>query len=474
MTNLNFRACLFSAFAFVGLVMFGAHAAEPDPALGKVLVQAHGHTPVESVLDDAAWLEGHWIGSRYPGHQVEHIVLPVASNHMPGFVRSWDGDDVFFFEITNFESLDGVLHYRVKHFSDDLTGWEAADEVVSRPLLGKNNDSLQFDSITFERTSQDSFTVYYRFPDGPREGELLTIPFFRSGAPTVDDSADLTAVRKIFSDLDNRDLLPADQLKNYDQDAVILPPGETEIRGLAAIRRHLANVRDQAVVEMTHHVIELSSFADTVIVQGKAVGTAQPHGDPDKYPFETKNLILFRRAPDQSLKIWKVIYNQAPDTAGSDPELYTRAPHNPFANFLGTWALKEGRFEQVWDGETLETVTILGHRTECSVINTSQSTLCRVNAGDFQGHILWAYDEEQKEFGHLSHFGTSRLGQGRGQIEDDGSLRIRVSFSDEPDGTFREYRYDWVSEDEYIMQSIQYDASNLPTGNRYGGTFIRE
>jgi len=32
-------------------------------------------------------------------------------------------------------------------------------------------------------------------------------------------------------------------------------------------------------------------------------------------------------------------------------------PGNPFARFFGEWTLKDDRFQQVWDGKTVETLT---------------------------------------------------------------------------------------------------------------------
>lgn len=146
---------------------------------------------------------------------------------------------------------------------------------------------------------------------------------------------------------------------------------------------------------------------------------------------------------------------------------------NPFARFVGIWKLKDDLFQQVWDGETVETLTIPNHRTDCGPINTNGSALCVVDAGDIKGHILWAFDQRTRTFGHLSHFGAARMGQGTGAIGPDDMLRIEIRFSDEPARHYRIYTYEWKSADEYKMISRQYDATDVPTGNWYGGTFVR-
>ncbi len=145
----------------------------------------------------------------------------------------------------------------------------------------------------------------------------------------------------------------------------------------------------------------------------------------------------------------------------------------PFQRFDGEWKLKDDKFQQVWDGETVETLSIPGHRTNCSRVNTSKSILCVVDAVDFQGHILWAVNPETRAVSHLSHFGESRLGRGTGHMEENGDLMLSIRFTDEPQGSSRKYTYTWVSDDEYVMRSVQYDESGEPTGNWYGGTFVR-
>lgn len=144
-----------------------------------------------------------------------------------------------------------------------------------------------------------------------------------------------------------------------------------------------------------------------------------------------------------------------------------------FERFIGEWKLKDDRFQQVWDGQTLETLSIPGHRTNCEPVNTSQSILCMVDAVDFEGHILWTVEDNQKTVSHLSSFGSSRIGRGTGSLDEDGNLSLSIAFADEPEGTYRQYTYVWKSDDEYEMVSTQYSLDGEPTGNWYAGSFVR-
>lgn len=146
---------------------------------------------------------------------------------------------------------------------------------------------------------------------------------------------------------------------------------------------------------------------------------------------------------------------------------------NPFKKYFGEWTLKENKFQQVWDGKTIETLNIPHHHTECKPVNTGKSILCVVDAGDLKGHILWTYDSDKKKVHHLSHFGSSRNGVGSGTLDGDRNLTTTVSFQGEPEGSYRIYEYKWISENEYSMLSRQYDSKGNPTANWYGGSFIR-
>ncbi len=146
---------------------------------------------------------------------------------------------------------------------------------------------------------------------------------------------------------------------------------------------------------------------------------------------------------------------------------------NPFAPFFGEWTLKDDKFQQVWDGKTVETLAIPNHHTRCAAVNTDRSVLCVVDAGGLKGHIFWTYDSARKQVHHLSHFGTSRNGVGTGELDEKGNLHSRVSFQDEPEGSYRLYEYVWLTKDEYTMMSRQYASDGKPTGNWYGGVFVR-
>lgn len=145
----------------------------------------------------------------------------------------------------------------------------------------------------------------------------------------------------------------------------------------------------------------------------------------------------------------------------------------PFAAFLGTWTLKNQEFRQIWDTKTLQIVDIPSHFTNCNKVNTEKSMLCVIESPGLSGHIMWSFNADKQTVHHLSHFGDSRNGVGIGALDQDNNLHLRVSFQGEPEGSYRIYRYIWISEDEYSMKSTQYNKQHQPTGNFYSATFVK-
>ncbi len=145
---------------------------------------------------------------------------------------------------------------------------------------------------------------------------------------------------------------------------------------------------------------------------------------------------------------------------------------NPFVKFIGEWALKNDDWTQNWGGDT-ETIKIPGHHTVSSEINTDNSLLSIIDGPEPNGHIFWSYNPNTKVVFHSSSFGTIRVGQGQGTVNENGDLQLKISFEGETKGTYRIYTYTWLSLDEYALKSIQFDTKGKPTGLFYEGNFIR-
>ncbi len=140
--------------------------------------------------------------------------------------------------------------------------------------------------------------------------------------------------------------------------------------------------------------------------------------------------------------------------------------------FFGEWTLKNDNWTQNW-GNNTETIKIPNHHTISREINTDNSLLSIIDGPEPNGHIFWSYNPKTKEVFHLSSFGTIRAGNGKGTINKNGDVELKLTFEGEPKDTYRIYNYKWVNENEYHMKSLQFGENNEPTGLFYEGTFIR-
>jgi len=156
----------------------------------------------------------------------------------------------------------------------------------------------------------------------------------------------------------------------------------------------------------------------------------------------------------------------------SNSKISSLESNNPFVKFFGEWTLKNDDWSQNW-GYGTEHIKIPKHHTISKGINTKNSLLSIIDGPEPNGHILWSYNPNTKEVHHLSSFGEIRAGNGKGTIDKNGNVTLKLFFEGEPKGTYRRYTYSWVNDNEYKLKSTQFDENDKPTGLFYGGTFIR-
>ena len=171
-------------------------------------------------------------------------------------------------------------------------------------------------------------------------------------------------------------------------------------------------------------------------------------------------------------KLVIVLFVLIPFLNGNAQKDNTLQSKNLFKKFIGEWTLKNDDWSQNW-GSGRENIKIPGHHTICKALNTENSLLAVIDGTPTYGHVFWTYNPVTKEVEHLSSFGESRTGVGKGTVNENGNVTLKISFEGEPVGTYRLYTYKWVNANEYDLMSVQYDAKDKPTGNFYGGTFIR-
>ncbi len=87
-------------------------------------------SPLASI-DQVAWIAGHWKGEAFGGITEEIWSPPQAGSMMASF-RLINKGVVSFYEIEIIREINGSLVLELKHFNNDLKGWETKDEVVSK------------------------------------------------------------------------------------------------------------------------------------------------------------------------------------------------------------------------------------------------------------------------------------------------------------------------------------------------------
>jgi len=105
-------------------------------------------------LEDLAWLQGQWEGPGISGPATEVYSAPGGGQIVGHFRQLRDGR-VWFFEITAIAQVGASLEYRLKHFNEDLTGWEEKDRVLKFPLVAVERDAWYFDGLTIRRDGAD-------------------------------------------------------------------------------------------------------------------------------------------------------------------------------------------------------------------------------------------------------------------------------------------------------------------------------
>ena len=69
-------------------------------------------------------------------------------------------NEVSFYEFIVIREIDSTITMQLKHFDNELRGWEEKDKSVTFPLVEISEDAVYFEGLTFKRISPDEMTVY--------------------------------------------------------------------------------------------------------------------------------------------------------------------------------------------------------------------------------------------------------------------------------------------------------------------------
>ena len=155
-------------FAIYLLVLFAGITSASENIRHLADVQKSPQASIEQV----AWIAGHWKGEAFGGITEEIWSPPQAGSMMASF-RLINKDKVSFYEIEIIREVNGSLVLELKHFHNDLKGWEIKDEVVSFPLVEITKNAVYFDGMTFKNISKNEMHVIVAVEDKGKLSEVL-------------------------------------------------------------------------------------------------------------------------------------------------------------------------------------------------------------------------------------------------------------------------------------------------------------
>ena len=137
--------------------------------------QEASHTPSpDGSIDDLSWIAGHWQGEAMGG-TFEETWNPPNGGAMMGMFKFVKDGEVKFYEILTIVPKNDSLVLRLKHFHNDLVGWEEKDKSVEFPLISISKNEAKFDGMTFNKISADELLIVVQA--GQKSGETQALQF---------------------------------------------------------------------------------------------------------------------------------------------------------------------------------------------------------------------------------------------------------------------------------------------------------
>jgi len=122
----------------------------------------------KATLEDISWLAGNWTGEAFGGEFEENWSKPTGGSMMFNFKLVAEGK-VVFYELGHIIEKDNSLLYQIKHFDQNLKGWEEKDKSEDFRFIKKEKNRMYFDNFTFEKVSDNEVNVYAYFEKSKKE-----------------------------------------------------------------------------------------------------------------------------------------------------------------------------------------------------------------------------------------------------------------------------------------------------------------
>lgn len=149
----------------LALLVVASNSMAEEAMTANTLRLSSGQKPPAATIADMEWYAGHWTGTGLGGLN-EEIWSPPRDGTMMGMYRMTKDGKPVFYELLLITEENGSLAVKLKHFHPDLRGWEERDVSQRFPLVGKRDQRIYFEGMTFERLGPDRVKVYLAIADG--------------------------------------------------------------------------------------------------------------------------------------------------------------------------------------------------------------------------------------------------------------------------------------------------------------------
>ena len=129
---------------------------------------------LEPKLKNITWISGTWKGEAFGGITEEIWSEPSGGSMMATFKLINDGK-VSFYEIEIIREIENSLVLQLKHFNNDLKGWETKDETIDFPLKEITKNKVVFEGMTFEKINDSEMNIYVDIQQ--KNGTIKTVKF---------------------------------------------------------------------------------------------------------------------------------------------------------------------------------------------------------------------------------------------------------------------------------------------------------
>lgn len=125
-------------------------------------------------IEQVSWIAGQWKGEAFGSFVEENWSAPNGNSMMASF-RMINNGQVKFYELEIIREVDSSLILELKHFTNELKGWETKDQTVAFPLVEITQSAIYFDGMTFKKVSANEMHVFVDIENNGKHSEAVFI-----------------------------------------------------------------------------------------------------------------------------------------------------------------------------------------------------------------------------------------------------------------------------------------------------------